>query len=479
MTDVVEFPRSEISAPVTDEEKARRINNEAERLTRLAPNEWLIWYKKKAAEYGTTPETMRGLIEAKLKDIKAAERAAEAEQRRQDARVERQRRSAERDEKRKQKDETRKQEKDQLRIDKVAKAKAKDKAKGFADIIKLASDRHEAELGKLAKRLDEDVATLSDEFAEYCSAEAPSGSDVVAELEPWPEPVTTAALLEELITRINQHVKAKPHEVLAIALWILMAWVHEVAAHYSVYLVATSPKDDCGKTTLLVEVVKRLTPKSHACGSDPTVASIFRTADREKPTMLFDNVDTLFQRKPEVTELFLNGWTRGIKYPRQERINGHWQTVWYDPFCPKACSLIGTDLPKPLLGRCLLIELWPLKPGDAVTEVKPFDEELMDAFKTLQRKALRWSSDNASALQNAEPLFPAGFTTRPRANAKLLLAIAELGGTAWAEQARAALDKLLREKREPAGLSFWRKSCGRSSSPKGARTSSVSSCRRG
>jgi putative DNA primase/helicase len=259
-------------------------------------------------------------------------------------------------------------------------------------------------------------------------------------------------LLQELIARVSVHVKAKPHEVLAVALWTLMSWVHEEAAHYSVYLVATAPKDDCGKTTLIVEVVGRLAPKSYASSSDPTVASIFRIADREKPTMLFDNVDTLFQRKPEVVELFLNGWTRGIKYSRVEKIGGDWQTVWYDPFCAKACSLIGTNLPRPLLGRCLLIELWPLKPGEEVVEVKPFDQELMDAFKTLRRKALRWSSDNASTLKTAEPSFPAGFTTRPRANAKLLLAIAELAGGDWPNQARDALDKLLREKREPSWL---------------------------
>jgi hypothetical protein len=231
-----------------------------------------------------------------------------------------------------------------------------------------------------------------------------------------------------------------------------MAWGHEVAAHYSPYLVATSPKEDCGKTTLLIEVVGRLAPKVYASGSDPTVASIFRTADREKPTMLFDNVDTLFQRKPEVTELFLNGWTRGIKIPRTERINGEWQTVWYDPFCPKACSLIGTNLPRPLLGRSLLIELWPLKAGEKVVEVSPFDQELTNAFKTLRRMCMRWSNDNVSVLKDAKPLFPAGFTTRPRANAKLLLSIAELGGDAWAEQARAALDRLLRERRDPSWL---------------------------
>jgi Protein of unknown function (DUF3631) len=109
-------------------------------------------------------------------------------------------------------------------------------------------------------------------------------------------------------------------------------------------------------------------------------------------------------------------------------------------------------LPRPLIGRCLLVEMWPMKLGDEVVEVKPFDQELMDAFKTLRRKLARWSNDNAATLKNAEPLFPAGFINRPRANAKLLLAIAELGGADWAEKARAALDKLLREKREPSWL---------------------------
>ena len=43
--------------------------------------------------------------------------------------------------------------------------------------------------------------------------------------------------------------------------------------------------------------------------------------------MLFDNVDTLFQRKPEVTELFLIGWTRGIKVPRVATSTHHRRLV--------------------------------------------------------------------------------------------------------------------------------------------------------
>jgi hypothetical protein len=350
---------------------------------------------------------------------------------------------------------------EKARIEDAAAKKAKEKARAFSDLIKLPKEQHEAKLSELAKRLDEDVASLSESFAEYAATETSSSTESEwDDIEPWPEPVTTAAILEELIARINIHIKAKPHLVLAVTLWEMMAWVHEEAAHYSVYLVATSPKEDCGKTTLIIEVVGRLAQRAHACSSGPSLSSIFRTADRDKAMQLFDNVDTMFERKPEITELFTCGWTRGVKVPRVERIGGEWQTVWYDPFTPKACSMIGTNLPRPLLGRCLLIELWPLKPGETVVEVNPFDQELMEAFKTLRRKLLRWSNDNAATLKNAKPVFPDGFTTRPRANAKLLLAIAELAGDDWAELARNALDKLLREKREPSWLDrlleeFW------------------------
>jgi hypothetical protein len=436
---IVGSPTKELS----EEERAQRAMGEAQRLASLAPGEWNLWYKRRAERLGIDPKSFSELIQAQIKDREQKERKAQAEARLQEDRAKRLR-LAERDRQR-----------EQQRIEDAAKTRAKEKAKAFADIIKLSSDQHEAKLEELAKRLSEDAAALKGEFAEYCAAETPS-SGATSEwdnVEPWPEAIPTAQLLEELIACIKKHVRSKTRDgELVVALWNMMAWAHEEAAHYSVYLVATSPKDDCGKTTLLVEVLGRLVPKPWISASKPTVSNIFRTADRVKPSMIVDNVDTLFQRNHEVTELFLNGWTRGIKYSRNERVGGEWVSVSYDPFCPKACTLIGSDLPRPLLGRCLLIELWPLKLGDEVVEVDPFDQELMETFKVLRRKLARWNQDNVAALKTAKPIFPVGLTTRPRANAKLLLAIAELTGDAYAERARIALNKLLREEKEPSWL---------------------------
>jgi hypothetical protein len=419
-----------------------KVMAEAKRLAGLAPGEWQIWIGKRAQEIGVERSILEKVTKEVLKDREKKQRAKQAEARRQDQRAERQRNADER-----------KRERDQQQILKDAERKEKEKTKALADIAKLPAAQHEAKLGELAKQIGEEVSSLRDEFVELVGdIDGGATTPGVSDIEPWPEPVTTVMVLEELIARINRHIKAKPHQVLCIALWVLMAWVHEVAAHYSVYLVATSPKEDCGKTTLIVDVVAQLVPKPYVSGGNPTEASIFRLADREKPTMIFDNVDTLFQRKPEITELFLNGWTRGIKVPRAEKIDGIWTTVFYDPFCPKACTLIGTNLPQALLGRCLLIELWPLKPGEEVEEINPHDEGLKAEFETLRCKLLRWSLDHGDALKSARPLFPAGFINRQRANAKLLLAIAELAAGDWPDKARTATEKLLREQREPGWL---------------------------
>lgn len=110
-------------------------------------------------------------------------------------------------------------------------------------------------------------------------------------------------------------------------------------------------------------------------------------------------------------------------------------------------------MPRPLIDRCLLIELWPLKLGGEVDGVSPFDQELMEEFKTLRRKLARWRDDNASGLKSAKPLKPAAFIGRPVDNWTLLWAIAELAGSDWAERARAAAERLSQDELvEPSWL---------------------------
>jgi putative DNA primase/helicase len=305
---------------------------------------------------------------------------------------------------------------------------------------KLPRDVHDTRLAELARRLDENIATIRDEFDEYCALEIGSEDRSIEwYVEPWPEPFSTAAVLHDLINKIDKHVIVKPHEALAAALWTMMAWVHNQIAHHSPYLVATSPEDSAGKTTLIVETVGRLAPKAYNAG-EPT-AAIVRFIDREKPSLFVDDADVLFQRKRDLAHMFNVAWTRGV--PRH--VQG--STVWYDPFCPKAVTLIGTNLPRALYGRCIMIKMWPLKADEHVEEITGDDDE----FATLRRKLARWGADNVDALALAKPLFPAGLTQKKtKPNWKLLLAIAELAGGDWPKRARDAAERLSRANRKPS-----------------------------
>jgi hypothetical protein len=424
--DVVDFPKPEI----TDEEKAQRIMAEAKRLAGLTPGEWKLWFRDRAAQFGIEAEQFAELIEAQI----AAQAQAAAERARADKLGEQR---AERE---------RKVEAQAFRIkmreEDAAAKKTKTKTKAFVDIAKMPVEQHDRELEELAKLITEDAEALKAEFAEYYAVEVAS-SITLSDEKPWPEPVATVELLEELVACINRHIIAKPHEVLIIALWVMMCWVHNETALYSPYLVATSTKPGCGKTTLL-QLIGKLTPRPYSCGA-ATAASVFRLVDAVRPTLLCDNVDTTFKRKPDLTEIFLLAHTRGVKIPRVEKIRGEWVTRWFDPYCPKAASLVGTDLPEALLGRSIVVELWPMKEGETVEKVSEFNSELMDALKTLRRKSRRWADDHAAVLKTAKPTMPKAFINRSADNWVLLWAISDDATAEWGQLARNAAERLSEE----------------------------------
>jgi hypothetical protein len=52
-------------------------------------------------------------------------------------------------------------------------------------------------------------------------------------VEPWDEPVEGSTLLQTITERIRQHVILTQDQATAIALWIMLTWVHEQAAVHS------------------------------------------------------------------------------------------------------------------------------------------------------------------------------------------------------------------------------------------------------
>src|SRR5262245_4879282 len=265
----VAFPKAEVSP----EEQARRLRSEVDRLASLPAVEWMFYLASEgiAEKYGVSHADMKKMIEATVKANEKRASEDKAENRRSEERAEKERRKARQEEKRARSE--------QKQADKEAERKRKEREKAFEAIGKLPRLAHEARLTELARRSGEDLDFLRDEFAAYY---VPADIDTKP-IEPWDQPVDTPALLIELLAQLRRYVVVRDDVAIAITLWVLFSWVHEIATH-SPILVVTSAEPDSGKSTLL-GVLGFLTPRSYLA-VELTGANIYRIVDLKKPTFL-------------------------------------------------------------------------------------------------------------------------------------------------------------------------------------------------
>jgi uncharacterized protein DUF3631 len=426
---IVDFPKAE----VTPEERARRLKSEVDRLASLPVTEWLFYIESDgvAEKHGISRTVMKQMIEATIKAREKKAREDKAEDRQREQRAEKNQTAARRESKREQD----KQRREQERADKEAARKRKAREKEFAAIAKLPRLAHEAHLAKLAKRLGEDIDFLRDEFAAFIGPDA----ETVA-LEPWDGPVDTQALLNELMARVRRFAVMHDDVATALSLWVMFSWLHEIAVH-SPNLIVTSAERDSGKTTLL-GVLGFLTPRAYPA-VELTGPNVYHVVDRLHPTLIIDEADKLFHRKPDLMHIVNAGWTRGTKIPRMVRGVIH----QFDPFCPKIVGMKGLALPDTTASRSIIVKLWPRMPQEKVSDFTFADD---NDFVTLRRKAMRWAADNVATLQDACPIMPLGFGNRLAANWRLLFAIADLAGGGLPKQARAVAIKLTQRHCQPS-----------------------------
>jgi hypothetical protein len=284
-----------------------------------------------------------------------------------------------------------------------------------------------AELGVRRETLDREVEERRDEI----EVEDQPLLHPWWEVEPWDQPVETAALLADLQEQILKYVVMTKEQALVVALWNMMAWVHSRSVVHSPYLMVTSPQRDSGKSTLL-GVLGFLTPRSLLCVS-LNEAVLFRSIDYWTPCLITDEADTVFADNEPLRAVYNSGWTRGSGVPRC--IGDDHVPKLFATFCPKVLGLKGKNLPDTTLSRCIIVELKRKLPGEAVQDFAHLDD---DALGILRRKLARWADDNWECLGKAQPQIPAGFHNRVRRNWWVLLAAAELAGADSAERARKA-----------------------------------------
>lgn len=293
--------------------------------------------------------------------------------------------------------------------------------------------------------LVEQAVPWTDWEAEKIAGEARAG------LADGEELLDLAELLEATIALLRAYVVLSAEQAVTVALWAVFSHVVE-AFEMTPYLEISSPEMRSGKTTLLwmlEALVRDPWPVIQ-----PSDAVLYRKIERDHPTLLLDEADTIFSAKAseryEPLRSLLNaGNWRGVVVPRC--IGPTQELRDFEIFCPKATAGIGDYLPRTVADRCIRLALERKRPSDAVKRRRR--REIMEAGAPLrgQMAALR-RGVVLEQLVRARPDLPEELNDRALESWEPLIAIADLAGGSYPARARtAALELSAGEDDETAG----------------------------
>src|SRR6516162_5590584 len=263
-------------------------------------------------------------------------------------------------------------------------------------------------------------------------------------VKPWPEPVDGAALLDSIKRVFRRYIILPKDADIALALWVLHAWTYD-AGEISPFLVLVSPTKRCGKTSTLI-VLLYLTPKSELA-ANITGPALFRYIEHAHPTLLIDEADSFVKDSDELRGILNSGHTKAAAYVRRTiEENGEHKTRRFSTWAPKAIATIR-GLADTLEDRAVTITLQRKPPGAKVERLRRRDTE---EFKRLRSQAARWAANNFDKLVDPDPVVPVALNDRAADNWRPLLAIADLAGGTWPEDARRAACLLSGEEQDGA-----------------------------
>jgi putative DNA primase/helicase len=255
----------------------------------------------------------------------------------------------------------------------------------------------------------------------------------IADIEPWPEPVDGAELLDALVKAIRSYVVLDAPEADVAALWLL--GVHAFDA-WTIFprLFVTAPEKQCGKTTLL-DVLSRLVTRP-LVASGISAAALFRTVEAARPTLLLDEADAYARDNEDLRGVINSGHRRdGIVI---RTVGDNHEPCTFSTWAPMALAAIG-HLPGTIEDRSIAVRLRRRRSDEPVESLRLNRTGVLDE---LARRAARWAADHVPGLAAADPVMPDGIYNRAADNWCPLLAVADEVCCEWSERARTAITSL-------------------------------------
>lgn len=258
-------------------------------------------------------------------------------------------------------------------------------------------------------------------------------------------PIDGAALLDE-VEAFHRRFNVFPteHAYVAVALWDAHAHLMD-ALDGTARIAFLSPEPGSGKSRAL-EIIETLTPRA-ATTVNASANALFRLVSAEEgtPTLLFDEIDTVFGPKAggnEEVRGFLNsGYRRGAKSLRCIGDGSDQKAGFFPSFCAVAMAGLGS-LPDTILTRSVIIRMRKKAPNETC---EPYRRRVHEKQgHALRDQLAEWTATLHDQVAEAWPEMPEGVVDRPADVWEPLLAVADAAGGEWPERGRAACLALIK-----------------------------------
>lgn len=249
-----------------------------------------------------------------------------------------------------------------------------------------------------------------------------------------------AAILDALAAFVGRFVVfPSTHCLTAVVLWAAHTHAPRDTFYVTPRLVLDSAEPGSGKTRVL-ELLALLVHQPEMTIS-ATVAAIFRMLAEQPHTLLFDEVDAIFNPKnggnyEDLRALLNAGYKQGATIARCVGDAKAMKVERFTVFAPAALAGLAGNMPATITTRSVTIRMRKRAPGE---QVEPFRER--DASREaapLRRRIEKWISAHAAQLAEARPDMPAGVVDRPAEVWEALIAVADAAGGRWPTLAREA-----------------------------------------
>lgn len=292
-----------------------------------------------------------------------------------------------------------------------------------------------------AQRLGIQLKTLDDMVQEARNQATPAAAPPFPTVEPWPEPIDPALLLNEISSTVRRFIVLEPAQADAIALWVAHTYLIAIL-EISPILIVDAPERACAKTllqTLLARLTYRSLPASNA-----SLSALFRSVELWRPTIFIDEADTFFGENRELHGLVNAGYAKSGFILRSEAVGDSFEPRMFSVYCAKSIAGINLarHLPDATMSRGIVINLRRKLAHESVERLRHADNEI---FEQLASKLARFALDYSARIRESRPALPDALSDRAQDNWDALFAIAECAGPTWVEFATSAALKLSNE----------------------------------